>query len=155
MSLRDIQQAVHYLAAVLVNVADPSLPSDHPLDGRLLVEQMVMAAFVLRVVHKSTYDDWVSGKRDGFFAVSVLRRELEIEPENVVGIQMTALLLSVSPDVRFIETADDFDSRFAAEQIGDEDLARNVWVRCRDYERYLVGWSPTLDRLDGLLNLLD
>ena len=155
MSLRDIQQALHYLAAVLTNVADPSVPSNNPLDGRRLVEQMVMAAFVLRVVHRPTYDDWISGNHDGFFAVSVLRKELEIEPENVVGVQMLALLLSVSLDVRFIETADDFVSRFATEQVGGEGLARQVWVQCKDAEPYLVGWSPTLDRLDELLNLLD
>ena len=155
MSLRDIQQALRYLAAVLTNVADPGVPSSNPLDGRRLVEQMVMAAFVLRVVHRPTYDDWISGNRDGFFAVSVLRKELEIEPENVVGVQMTALLLSVSLDVRFVETADDFVSRFATEQVGDEGLARQVWVTCKDAEPYLVGWSPTLDRLDELLNLLD
>ena len=154
MSLRDIQQAVHYLAAVLVDVDDPSVPSDNPLDGRLLVEQMVMTAFALRVVDRPTYDDWISGNRDGFFAVSELRKKLEIEPEHVVGVQMAALLLSVSLDVRFVETADDFVSRFAALQIGGEDLARNVWVRCKDNEPYLVGWSPSLDRLDELLNLL-
>ena len=155
MSLRDIQQALHYLAAVLTNVADPSVPSNNPLDGRRLVEQMVMAAFVLRVVHRPIYDDWISGNRDGFFAVSALRKELEIEPENVVGVQMMALLLSVSLDVRFIETADDFVSRFATEQVGGEGLARQVWVQCKNAEPYLVGWSPTLERLDELLNLLD
>ena len=155
MSLRDIQQALHYLAAVLTNVADPSVPSNNPLDGRRHVEQMVMAAFVLRVVHRPTYDDWISGNRDGFFAVSALRKELEIEPENVVCVQMMALLLSVSLDVRFVETADDFVSRFATEQVGGEGLARQVWVQCKNAEPYLVGWSPTLDRLDELLNLLD
>ena len=148
MSLRDIQQALHYLAAVLTNVADPSEPSGNPLDGRRLVEQMVLAAFALRVVHRETYDDLISGNCDGFFAVSVLRKELEIESENVVGVQMTALLLSVSLDVRFVETADDFVSRFAAEQVGGEALARQVWVACKDAEPYLVGWSPTLDRLE-------
>ena len=155
MSLRDVQQALRYLAAVLTNVADPNIPSDNPLDGRRLAEQMVMAAFVLRVVNRQTYGDWVSRNCDGFFAVSVLRRELEIEPENHIGLQMTSLLLSVSLDVRFVETADDFVSRFETELIGGEDLARQVWVKCKDNERYLVGWSPTLDRLDELLNLLD
>ena len=155
MSLRDIQQSLHYLAAVLTSVADPSVPSGNPLDGRRLVEQMVMAAFVLRVVHRPTYDEWISGDLDGFSVVSVLRKELEIEPENIVGVQMTALLLSVSLDVRFVETADDFVSRFKVEQVGGEALARNVWVRCKDNEPFLVGWSPTLDRLDELLNLLD
>ena len=155
ISLREIQQALRYLAAVFKNVADPSVPSSNPLDGRRLVEQMVLAAFVLRVVHRPTYDDWISGNCDGFFAVSVFRKELEIVSEDVVGVQMTALLLSVSLDVRFVETADDFVSRFATEQVGDEALARQVWVTCKDAEPYLVGWSPTLDRLDELLNLLD
>lgn len=155
MSLRDIQQALRYLAAILTNVADPSVPSNNPLDGRRVVEQLVMAAFVLRVVNRQAYDDWISGNRDGFSAVSVLRRELDLESENDVGVQMTALMLSVSLDVRFVATAEDFVSRFETELIGGEALARTVWVRCKDNEPYLVGWSPTLDRLDELLNLLD
>ena len=53
-----------------------------------------------------------------------------------------------------LESADDFVSRFKIEQAGCEDLARQVWVQCKDVEPYLIGWSPTLDQLDELLNLL-
>ena len=155
MSLRDIQQALHYLAAVLKSVDDPSEPSSNPLDGRSLVEQMVLAAFILRVVNKTTYDDLISGDCDGFFAVSVLREELNVGLEDITGHQMMALLLSVSLGVRFVETAEDFALRFVTEQAGDADLARQVWVICKNAEPYLVGWSPTLERLDELLNLLD
>ena len=155
MSLRDIQQALHYLAAVLTSVDDPSEPSSNPLDGRRLAEQMVLAAFILRVVNRPTYDALISGDCDGFFAVSVLREELNIGLEDITGHQMIALLLSVSFGVRFVETEDDFAMRFVTEQAGDADLARRVWVICKNAEPYLVGWSSTLERLDEMLNLLD
>ena len=101
MSLRDMQQAVHYLAAVLTSVADPGLLKRQLFDGRLLVEQVVLTAFALRIVNRPTYEDLISGRCDGFFAVSILREELEITPKDVTGVQMMGLLLSVSLGVRF------------------------------------------------------
>ena len=155
MSLRDIQQAVHYLAAVLANVADPSLSERHPFDGRPLVEQVVLAAFALRIVNRQTYDDFIAGSCDGFFAVSILREELDITPEDGVGVQMMGLLLSVSLGVRFDPEAEDFAKKFVTTEAGDAKLASRVLQICREVEPFLIGWSPSLDRLDELLNLLD
>lgn len=155
MSLRDTQQALRYLAAVLTNVVDPYGSPRVPFDGRSLVEQMVMAAFVLRVAERSTYDAWISGRCDGFSAVSVLREELGIGSDDIVGVQMMALLLSLGLGTKFAEVADDFAIRFVDAGAGDEELARRVYVAWADAEPYLIGWSPNLARLDELLNLLD
>ena len=155
MSLRDIQQAVHYLAAVLGNVADPSVSESQPFDGRLLVEQVVLAAFALRIANRPTYDDLILGRCDGFFAVSMLREELDITPEDGVGVQMMALLLSVSLGVPFDPEAEDFAIKFVTTKAGDAELANRALQICNDVEPFLIGKCPSLDRLDELLNLLD
>lgn len=155
MSLRDIQQTVHYLAAVLMNVADPSLSERQPFDSRPLVEQVVLTAFALRVASRQTYDDLVSGRCDGFFAVSMLREELDITPKDGAGIQMMGLLLSVSLGVSFDSEAENFAKRFVTAKAGDVELADRVFQICRDVEPFLIGGSPSLNRLDELLNLLD
>ena len=76
MSLRDIQQAVHYIAAVLSAVPVSDRPGPELVDRRETFEQLLLAAFALRIVDRVTYDKLVAGEVSVFDAAATLRSKL-------------------------------------------------------------------------------
>ena len=60
MSLRDIQQTVHYLARVLANVLIPGRSGRSPYDAGETFDHLVLTAFAVRIIDRDAYNKLVS-----------------------------------------------------------------------------------------------
>ena len=82
MSLRDIQQRVHYLARVLANVPLPDRSGRNPLDAGETLEHLVLTAFAMRIIDRDTYDKLVSNECSLFEAAASFREKLNITADS-------------------------------------------------------------------------
>ena len=94
MSLRDIQQMVHYLAKVLEQVPLTDKSGHIPLDAGETREQLILAAFAMRVIDREAYDKLISHEYTLFQAAASFRKKLNLtNDDRRLGDYLTAVVL--------------------------------------------------------------
>ena len=154
MSLRDIQQRVHYLARVLVNVPPPDRSGRVLLDSSGTFEQLVLVAFAMRIIDRGAYDKLISHKYDLFQAAASFRKQLGVtDAIHAAGLYLTALVLSLD-FYQYYDVKDEvFIERFVEADVGDGELGAKVLKMCKGVRSSLFRATPSLEHIDGLLSL--
>ena len=160
-SLRDLEQAVHRAAVLLVSI--------QPLPGELAAivnvrEQIALTLLVLRDADRAAYEDLVHGRIDGCGAGSSLAKALPIaplgsemlDPGSVSGppmvpvlhvCQMEALLLAIAQDGMVAGQQEDLQARYNG-------MGRpNEWSAI--HNRFKVIWSQIQGHEFDLKELTD
>ena len=153
MSLRDIQQTVHYLARVLSNVPVPNRSDRNP--GETL-EHLVLAAFALRIIDRDAYDKLVSNECSLFEAAASLREKLNLNVDDPYpGHYLIALVLSLDFNEHLNVKEGTFIKRFVEAGVGDDKLGAAIQEMCDGMRSPLFQAMPSLEHIDGLLSLTE
>ena len=154
MSLRDIQQTVHYFARVLASVPLPDRSGQTPFDAGETYEHLVLTAFAVRVIDRDTYNKLVAGEFDLFQAAASFRRKLILTGESrYVGDYLTALVLCLDFH-DFLNVKDEaFIEHFVEAGVGDKELGAAIQEMCKGIRPRLFNVISSLERLDSLLSL--
>ena len=154
MSLRDIQQTVHYLARVLANVPPPDRSERDPFDAGETREHLVLTAFAMQIIDRDAYDKLVSDEFDLFQAAASFRRKLSLTGDSrYVGDYLTALVLCLDFH-KFLNVKDEaFIERFVEAGIGDKELGAEIQETCKGIRPRLINATSSLAHLDSLLSL--
>ena len=151
MSLRDIQQTVHYLARVLANVPVPDRSGRNP--GETL-EHLILAAFALRIIDRDAYDNLVSNECSLFEAAASLREKLNLNVDDPYpGHYLVALVLSLDFNEHLNVKEGTFIKRFVEAGVGDDKLGAAIQEMCKGMRSPLFQAMPSLEHIDGLLSL--
>ena len=154
MSLRDIQQTVHYFARVLASVPLPDRSGQNPFDAGETYEHLVLTAFAVRVIDRDTYNKLIAGEFDLFQAAASFRRKLILTGDSrYVGDYLTALVLCL--DLHdFLNVKDEaFVERFVEAGVGDKELGAAIQEMCKGIRPRLINATSSLAHLDSLLSL--
>ena len=154
MSLRDIQQTVHYLARVLANVPPPDRSERDPFDAGETREHLVLTAFAMRIIDRDAYDKLLSHEFDLFQAAASFRKKLRPTDESrYPGDYLTALVLCLDFH-EYLNVKDEaFIERFVETDVGDPELAAEILKMCEGIRPRLFQAMPSLEHIDGLLSL--
>ena len=154
MSLRDIQQTVHYLARVLANVPPPDRSERDPFDAGETREHLVLTAFAMRIIDRDAYDKLVSDEFDLFQAAASFRKKLSLTDDSRhLGDYLIALVLCLDFH-EYLNVKDEaFIERFVETDVGDPELAAEILKMCEGIRPRLFQAMPSLEHIDGLLSL--
>lgn len=154
MSLRDIQQRVHYLARVLENVPSPDRSGRDPFDGSETLKQLVLAAFAMRTIDRDAYDKLIAEEFDLFQAAASFRKKLNVTDDSrYPGDHLTALVLCLDFN-RYLDVSDEaFIERFVQVGVGDTALGAEIHRIREGMKHHLFRAMPSLEHIDSLLSL--
>ena len=154
MSLRDIQQRVHYLARVLAAVPMPDRSGRSPLNAGETLEHLVLTAFAMRIIDGDTYDRLVSKECSLFEAAASFRKKLNITAENrSPGHYLLALVLCVDLNEHLNAREGTFVEQFVKAGVGDDQLGVVIENMCDGIRHSLFRVMPSLEHIDSLLSL--
>ena len=154
MSLRDIQQRVHYLARVLANVPMPDRSGRNPLEAGETLEHLVLTAFAMRIIDRDTYDRLVSNECSLFEAAASFREKLNITAGGRnSGHYALALVLCLDLNEHLNVIEGTFVEQFVKAGVGDADLGAVIQEMCEGIRPRLLGVMPSLGHIDSLLSL--
>ena len=154
MSLRDIQQKVHYLARVLANIPMPDRSGQNPFGADETPEHLVLAAFAMRIIDRDAYDKLVSNECSPFEAAASFRQKLNLDVDVPnPGHYLMALVLCLNPYEHVGVRDEVFIERFVNAGVGDADLGAAILRMCEGIRPRVLGTMPSLEHIDSLLSL--
>ena len=154
MSLRDIQQRVHYLARVLANVPVPDESGRRHFDSGETLEHLVLTALAMRMIDRDTYDMLVSGECSLFEAAASFCAKLNVTADNPhPGHYLMTLALCMDLNGYLNVSQGTFVEQFVTAGVGDEQLGAAIERMCAGVSHRLLGDMPSLEHIDSLLSL--
>ena len=152
MSLRDIQQMVHHLAGFLSSSHQSTL------------EDLALAACVLRTIDRNGYNKFISGERNLFETAASFREKLDLNldynpdfdlnGEDFLRRYLIALVLCLdSREFRNVND-DSFIERFVEAGVGSEEQGKVIQGLCSEVRSSLPA-RPSREYIDNLLNVLE
>ena len=154
MSLRDIQQTVHYLASVLSKLPSPDQSSPRSFEDGEALQQLVLTAFTIRVMDQSIYDRMISREDDLFQVAALLCKKLERGLDDYIITVLITFVLSLDRDqLDGIRSDEEFVQMFMQAEVGDRELAEKTRRMLGEVRSSPFGTHITLEHLDNLLSL--
>ena len=154
MSLRDIQQTVHYLASVLSKLPSPDHSSPRSFEDGDALKRLVLTAFAIRVMDQSIYDRMISREDDLFQVAARLCKKLEFGLDDSIITVLITFVLSLDRDhLDGIRSDEEFVQMFMQAEVGDRELAEKTRRMLGEVRSSPFGTHITLEHLDSLLSL--
>ena len=126
----------------------------NPNEAQAALKQLVLAAFVLRTVYRTTYDQLVADECTVFAAAASVRPKLFSNSSSAPhwDVVLIALVLLLDFDIgRQFHDKETFTQAFVDAEVGDASMADVTHRHCEGMRGTLFDVRPTVQRIDKLL----